>query len=101
MHRNRVAQRMKTPLGLRHGCTPTILLHQIPIRAPFQGDTAGGDKEGGGVVLAGPQLGSEEAEVLRLQGRGFGDGAFAPWGVDAAVLHVHLITLEQRHFGSP
>src|SRR5712691_4324031 len=31
MHRDRVAQRMKTPLGLRNGRNPAILLHQVPI----------------------------------------------------------------------
>src|SRR4030095_12573131 len=38
-------------------------------------------------------------EVLRLQGIGFGDGAFDPWDIDAALLRVHVVTLEQRHFG--
>jgi len=33
-----------------------------------------------------------------LQGIGFGDGAFHPWNVNAALLRVHVITLEQRHF---
>src|SRR6266446_2015114 len=31
MHGNRVAQRMKTPLGFRNGRDLAILLHQVPI----------------------------------------------------------------------
>ena len=78
MDRHGVAQRMKTPLGLRHGRNPAILLHQIAIRAAFQGDTAGGEQEGGCVIRAAPQIRSDEPEVLRLQGRGFGERAFDP-----------------------
>ena len=35
MHRNRVAQRMKTPLGLRNVRHLAILLHQVPIGPAF------------------------------------------------------------------
>jgi hypothetical protein len=35
MHRNRVAQRMKPPLGLWNVRTLAILLHQVPIRPTF------------------------------------------------------------------
>jgi hypothetical protein len=51
MHRNRVTQRMKTPLGFRNRRDLAILLHQVPIGPAFQGDASGGDKEVGGVVL--------------------------------------------------
>src|SRR5215831_18308294 len=43
VHRNRVAQRMKTPLGLRNVRHLAILLHQVPIGPAFQGDASGGD----------------------------------------------------------
>ena len=36
-----------------------------------------------------------------MQGIGFGDGAFDPWDVDAALLLVDILALEQRHFGGP
>jgi len=90
---------MKTPLGLRNVHTLAILLHQVPIGPAFQGDASGGDKEGGGVVLAGPQIRPDEPESLRLQRIGFRDGAFDPWDGDAALLLMDIVALEQRHFG--
>jgi len=92
---------MKTSLCFGQGGLLAILLHQVPIGPTFQGDASGGDKEGGRVVLPGPQIRPDEPEILRLQGIGFGDGAFDAWDINAALLRVHVVTLEQRHFGGP
>ena len=100
-HRNRVAQRMKPPLGVRHRCDLTMLRHQVPIRPAFPGETTGGDQQGGRVILACLQRGSQAPQVVRLQGRGVCERAFDPRDVKAAVLRVHGIALEQRHFGGP
>ena len=101
MHRNRVAQRMKTPLGFRNGRALAVLLHQVPIRPAFQGDATHGDKQVRGVIIACTQVRPNEPYVFRLHRIGFGDGAFDPRDVDPALLLVDIVTLEQRHFGGP
>jgi len=53
MHRDRVAQRMKTPLGFRNRRDLAILLHQVPIRPALQRDATVGDKQVRRVILAG------------------------------------------------
>src|SRR2546428_9034415 len=40
-------------------------------------------------------------DLYWLQGIGFGDGAFDPWDVEAALLLMDVVTLQQRHFGGP
>jgi len=39
------------------------------------------------------QIGSQAPQVVRLQGRGFGDRAFDPRDVNAALLRVQVIAL--------
>ena len=48
-----------------------------------------------------PQIGSQAPQVFRLQGIGFGDRGFDTRDVNAALLRVHVVALEQRHLGGP
>ena len=57
MHRDRVAQRMKAPFGLRNSSPLAVCLHQVPVGAPLQRQATIGDEERGGIVLTGPQVG--------------------------------------------